>query len=268
MRRHSLRQAANIYLTNRQGNHRERKYRRYVILKMIDDLFITGIAPPTWKAINSTHLQLLVNHWHKQRLKLPTIMNYMTIIRKFLMSIGNCTTNIDNNSLGIIVNKEIRKPKKFSLEQWQKINCPIAKLLLNLQIHFGLTLREAMRVIPDVHVQGHRLWLTREITFNSQDRVVPIRTEAQGNIINEFNLITQNQYTLINVYGYRALCFAWSSALKKLRIPAKKSCRYLYAQILYAQLIPAVENQEIIKFLMDEMGLKSRTTVWSYLHKS
>jgi len=188
MRKNSLRQAANIYLTSNQGSHRYKKYRRYVILKMINDLFITGKVPTHWKAINATHLQLLVTHWQKQRLQPTTIMNYMTIIRKFLLSVNNCTTNIDNQNLGITVNKVPRKPIKIPLEQWQKIQCPVVRLLLNLQIYFGLTLSEAMRIMPSVHVRGHQIFITREIAFNSQDRVIPIRTEAQRNIIDEFNL--------------------------------------------------------------------------------
>lgn len=63
------------------------------------------------------------------------------------------------------------------------------RLLLNLQIHFGLTLSEVMRLIPGVHVQKDKLWLTREMTFNSMDRLVPVRTDVQANIIDEFILV-------------------------------------------------------------------------------
>ncbi len=266
MRQLSLRQEANLYLQSNQDSPRERKYRRYVILKMIEGLFITGKVPPHWKAINATHIQLLVDHWHKQKIKASTMMNYMTIIRKFLLDIGNGATDIDNRSLGIIVSKPLKKPKKIPLEKWQKIDEPVAKLLLNLQIHFGLTLSEAMRLIPGVHVRENKLWLTREITFNSMDRYVPVRSDEQEDIINEFNDVTRNQRTLIELHGHRALCFTWSKALKSLRIPVKKSCRYLYAQVTHKQLTPTYGNDELTRLLMNEMGLKSRTAVWNYLH--
>ncbi len=268
MRKHSLRQEANIYLTSHRGSPRARKYRGYVILKMINDLFITGKVPPHWNAVNNTHIQLLIRHWHKQKIKPSTMMNYMTIIRKFLIAIGNNSTDIDNQSLGIIIPKSTRKPIKISLERWQKISDPSAKLLLNLQIHFGLTLSEAMRLIPGVHIQENKLWLTREITFNSMDRIVPIRSAVQVSFIHEFNLLTQNQHTLIEVHGYRALCFIWHKALKELRIPAKRSCRYLYAQLTYQHFIATQEKDELTKTLMDELGLKSRTTLWGYLREA
>ena len=265
MRKHSLRQEANVYLTSHRGSPRARKYRSYVILKMINDLFITGKVPPHWKAINNTHLQLLVNHWHKQKIKPSTMMNYMTIIRTFLIAMGNCSTGIDNQSLGITIQKSTKKP--ISLERWQKISDPMAKLLLNLQIHFGLTLSEAMSLIPGVHVQESHLWLTREMTFNSMDRIVPIRSAVQIGIINEFNLLTHNQHTLIDEHGYRALCFIWHKALKKLRIPVKRSCRYLYARLTYQQLISTKGKDDVTKLLMDELGLKSHTTLRGYLRE-
>jgi hypothetical protein len=233
---------------------------------MINDLFATGELPPHWKAINATHLQRLVKHWQKQKLNPSTMMNYMTIIRKFLTSIGNCATDVDNPSLGITVSKTPRKKINISLERWQKIDEPLAKLLLNLQIYFGLTLREAMRLIPVVHVRGNTLWVTRDITFNSMDRVIPIRTDTQAKIIDEFNIITQNQHTLVDLYGYRALCFRWNKALKTLRIPVKKSCRYLYAQFAFKQLTPTYTNDSLTKLLMNEMGLTSRVSVWNYLN--
>lgn len=193
-------------------------------------------------------------------------MNYMTIIRKFLSSVGNCATNIDNQSLGIIDNKPNCKRTNITLERWQKIIDPIARLLLNLQMHFGLTFREATHLIPDVHIKENKLWLTREMAFNGQDRVIPIRSDVQDNIINEFNLITKSQYTLVDLHGYRELCRTWNNALKALRIPVKKSCRYLYAQLMFKHLASSYNNDAITKLLMNEMGLTSRISVWNYLN--
>lgn len=105
-----------------------------------------------------------------------------------------------------------------------------------------------------VHVQESHLWLTREMTFNSMDRIVPIRSAVQVSIINEFNLLTQNQHTLIEVHGYRALCFIWHKALKALRIPTKRSCRYLYAQLAYQQLIATHGKNEVKKSRAVRLG--------------
>ncbi|KTD57885.1 phage integrase N-terminal domain-containing protein [Legionella shakespearei] len=266
MRKQSLRQEANLILSSNRGSFRERKYRRYVIYKMINNLFTVGKVPPNWKCIDATHMQLLVKHWHQQKIKPSTMMNYMTIIRKFLRTVGNETTNIDNQSLGIIASRKSHKRVNIPIERWQKIDEPVARLLLNLQIHFGLTLSEAMRLRSDVHVHKDKLWLTRELTFNSMDRCVPFRTDVQTKIIDEFILATDDLSTLIERYGYRSLCFAWNHALKKLRIPVKKSCRYLYAQLMFKELSSTYDKDELTKLLMDEMGLTSRISMWNYFN--
>ena len=51
MRKNQLRQEANIYLhANRQGPYCDRLHRRFVIHKVINDLFSIKDIPPKWHA--------------------------------------------------------------------------------------------------------------------------------------------------------------------------------------------------------------------------
>lgn len=71
MRKHSLRQIASQYLDHdNSGSPRGKKYRRFVILRMIEDLFVLGLAPSNWPGLTSIQLQQLIQHWHKKRLSL------------------------------------------------------------------------------------------------------------------------------------------------------------------------------------------------------
>ncbi|HGC5653725.1 phage integrase N-terminal domain-containing protein [Legionella pneumophila] len=210
MRKHSLRQIVNQYLDHDNSNSpRAKKYRRFVILKMIEDLFVLGLAPSNWPSMSSTQLKQLIQHWQKKKIKPSTLMNYMTIIRKFLCHVGHHAENIDNLSLGLQTKKSKKKTRKTPADLLNKINNPITKVLLGFQIHFGLTLSEAMRILPGVHIQEHELLLTREITFNSKDRKIPIRSEIQIKLIQDFNALTQGNGCLITTHGYRAICFEW-----------------------------------------------------------
>jgi len=268
MRKQSLRQIANHYfIENNCGSSRDKQYRRFVIQKMIGDLFLLGETPPNWHSLTAAHLQKLIEYWLKKRIKPSTLMNYMTIIRNFLSYIGHHLANIDNNNLGLPSKKIINKPTKISADLWQTINDPIARVLFGLQIHFGLTLSEAMRLLPGVHIQDQELLLTREMTFNSQDRKIPFRSDIQSTVINQFNALTQGNQSLIVSHGYRAVCFSWQRTVKALRLPSKKSYRYLYAQQLHAQLSSQLQHYRLSLLIMDEMGLKSRTSLWSYLHE-
>ena len=101
MRKQSLRQTAKRFLnSDNRGCFKERKRRSYVIHKMIDDLFIVGDVPPKWQAIKPAHIQKLVEHWQKRKLKTATIIRHLSIIRKFLYEMECPTANeIFNNNI-------------------------------------------------------------------------------------------------------------------------------------------------------------------------
>ncbi|QRN02798.1 hypothetical protein GH742_02320 [Legionella sp. MW5194] len=50
------------------------------------------------------------------------------------------------------------------------------------------------------------------------------------------------------------------------RLTSKKCWLYLYAQQLNSQLSTQISHYRLSLLIMDEMGLKSRTTLWSYLN--
>ncbi len=268
MQKKSLRQAANYYLqNNRTGSLRDKKQRRYVIHKFIDDLFYLGDAPATWDTLPPKHIYKLVKLWKKRKIKPATIMNHMVIIRHFLMSIDCDISMLTNQNLGLT--KKVRGQEQLRLnpEILEQVQSPIARVLLGCQIHFGLTLSEAMRMVPAIHMQEHQLWLTREMTFNHEDRCVPFQTTEQTKIIEELNQITANHQNLIESHGYDAVLFAWRETLRDLKLPYRKAYRYMYAHLRQKQLITTLSHYKTTLTIMDEMGLKSRTTLWGYLRE-
>ncbi len=266
MQKKSLRQAANHYIqNNRTGSLRDKKQRRYIIYKLIDDLFYLGDTPSTWDALAPEQFHKLVTLWRRKKIKPSTIMNHMTIIRKFLMSLGYETSALENQNLGLTKKPKIKKQPKANPATWEQAQSPIARVLLGLQIHFGLTLSEAMRIVPSIHVQEHQLWLTREITFNNEDRCVLLQTAEQKKILNELTKLTANHKNLIESHGYDAVLFFWQDAVLALKLPPEKTYRYLYAHLRQKALINTLGHYKMTLTIMDEMGLKSRTTLWGYL---
>ncbi|WP_133131461.1 phage integrase N-terminal domain-containing protein [Legionella yabuuchiae] len=268
MRKQSLRQTANRFLsTDNRGCFKERKRRSYVIHKMIDDLFVVGDVPPKWQALKPVHIQKLVEHWQKKKLKTATIMRHLSIIKKFLYEIECPTANeINNKSLGLKRPSKPKKKPRIYPGFWQNISTPSARLLTGLQIQFGLTLSEAMRLNPDFHVQEHSLWITREIATNSHDRFIPIRNDIQVALLREFSFLVGGYGNLINAIGYQTLLCSYRQELTRLKLSSKRNFRYLYARNLKQQLQSVINNYELTWLIMEEMGLSSRTTVWNYLH--
>lgn len=268
MRKQSLRQTANRYLqTDNRGSFKDKKHFTFVIYKMIDDLFIIGNVPPSWHVLKKHHIEKLIEFWQKNKVRPATVMDYMTTIRRFLQSIGCLLSDIDNKSLGLSRQRNTRKAKKIPPEIWSKITMPIAKIIMGMQTQFGLTFSEAIQVIPGVHTKDEKLWITREIAFNSEDRTIPFRNKNQTHILSELSNYTQGNQCLLQLHDYDDILSQWRMALGAMNLSTNKTYRYLYARHLKKELLPILGNYQTDWLIRDEMGIKSRNTLWAYLHE-
>ena len=268
MRKHSLRHTANRYLKmDNRGQFKDKQHRAFVIHKMIDDLFIIGDTPAAWNMLTTVHIQNLIQHWYKRKIKRATIMRYMTTIRHFLSEINCQLTDIDNQSLGLT--RRYNHLKKVTLEpaHWQAIDEPIVRLIIALQIQFGLTFSEAIHFVPDIHQQEDVLWITREIASNSTDRFIPLRNQMQKNTLVDLNTLTSSSQSLAQRYGSTLIHAQWHSVLTERNLPANQSFRYLYAQQLKMELVPILGSYQTSWLIREEMGIKSRNTLWLYLNE-
>ena len=268
MRKQSLRQTANRYLqTDNRGSFKDKKHGTFVIHKMIDDLFLIGNVPPSWQTLKKHHIEKLIEFWRKNKIKPATIMDYMTTIRKFLQGIDCLLSDIDNKSLGLSRQRTTRKAKKILPDIWAKITQPIAKVIMGMQTEFGLTFSEAIQVIPGVHTKDNMFWITREIAFNSEDRTIPFRNKNQMLILSELSNYTQGNQCLLQLHDYDDILSQWRMALRAMNLSTNKTYRYLYARQLKKELLPILGNCQTDWLIRDEMGIKSRNTLWAYLHE-
>lgn len=266
MRKNELRRFANNQLSlDNTGSHRDKRHRAFVISKIINDLFKIGQCPPNWHALNQSHIQTLVQLWKKQRIKTVTVMKYMTVLRHFLKHINHPIDGIDNISLKLIREKLEANYQAINTGTIEKITNPFIKALLQLQIYFGLTFSEGYRLIPDIHIRNNMLWLTRDITFNHQDRAIPIRNDEQLTILESFRSLNQRNESMLETHGHRTILSTHQRMMKLAGLSSKQTYRYLYAQYQYRELSKILSHQEASRVIMNEMGLKSRTTLWSYL---
>lgn len=267
MRKYSLRQTANRYLKmDNRGSFKDKKHRAFVIHKMIDDLFLIGQVPQSWKALEKHHIEQLVQHWKKNDINPVTIMRYMTTIRKYLANIGCPLADIDNQSLQLFRSKVHKRKTDIQPDIWESMHLHIPRMIMALQTQFGLSFSEAIQLNPDIHIKEHGLWITREISFNSEDRMIPIRNSNQQLIVTKLCKLSDNQ-SIIDTNSYDDIRMAWRNELSTHHLPTNKSWRYLYARWLYQALCPILGNYQTCWVIRDEMGIKSRNTLWLYLNE-
>lgn len=269
MRQGSLRQTANRYLKmDHRGSFKDKQHRVYVIHKMIDDLHIIGSVPASWRGLKFQHIHALVQRWKKLNIQPATIMRYMTVIRYFLNHIDCPIDGIDNKNLCLTRNYKRRNNTiKLQSDVWKTITEPCIRLIMALQTEFGLTFGEAIRFIPDIHYREQGLWITRDIAFNSEDRTIPVRNESQKEILTDLIIYTQGSDNLMQHHSYDKIRDQWRQTLTEYNLPTNKNFRYLYAQQLRAALSPIIGNYQIGWLIRDEMGIKSRNTLWLYLNE-
>jgi hypothetical protein len=266
MRKSNLRQHVDNYCRyDHTGSFRSRKHRHFVLHKMIRDLFHIGFVPPKWHAITRDDIQQLVMYWQKEKIKPSTIMKYMRVIRDFFEKIEHKIPAISNRDLGIKRCKIPAKNVLFSNDILDKISDTIAKILLEFQVYFGLTVSEALRLSPEINLQENSLWITRDIATNSHDRMIPIRNNKQLEIIKSFLILCPEQ-NLISTYGYHPVRHIYNTALKAKGLPSSKSYRSLYAKNNYEELSKILTAYLTKQTIMREMGLRSRRTLWTYLN--
>lgn len=267
MRKYNLRQTANQYLKlGNQGSYKLKKQRAYVIRKMIDDLYAIGDVPSSWKSIQSHHIHQLVSHWKKSKIRSSTIMNHMTIVRHYLKSIECAIPNIDNKSLQLSKTRKRKRKLKIQHDHWQSWDNPIPRLIMALQTEFGLTFQEAIYIKPEINIQADCVWITRNISFNSLDRTIPIRFETQKALLNEIKNMTEDK-SIAEFHDYEDTRLAWRKSLKKHALPINKVYRYLYARQIYQSLLPILGKYETYWVIQSEMGIKSRDSLWRYLNE-
>lgn len=249
------------------GSYRARKHRYFVLHKIIRDLYHIDFVPVKWHAITQKHIQKLVLYWQSKQIQPSTIMKYMTVFRGFLQKIDHKLTSIENHSLGITQSKKSRDFIDISESISDKFSSPTAKLLFAFQAFFGLTLSEAMRLVPDIHIQENNLWITREIASSSYDRFIPIRNHDQIKIIQLFQSLCRQDQNLISTFGYHHVRESYSLQLTSLGLTSSKTYRYLYARMVHKELTNSLSNYLVCQTIMREMGIQSRMTLWSYLNE-
>ena len=266
-RKSTLIDTVNQYMNyDNQGAYKQRQLRRFVLTKIINALYALREVPPTWYALNTHHVEQLVSFWKKSGLKNATIMNYLIHLRFFLNKINHQIDGISNTELKLVKLRAILKPVIDRDEILSQLQDPIAYALFGLQSYFGLTLSEAMYIVPTIHVDDKELWITREISTNSKDRIILMQNARQQELMSAVKRLIPSEKSLISQFGESDVRLAYRYALRKLRLPTKIQYRYLYAKARLIELAHLPKKVRITA-IKQEMSINAESTVWSYCHE-
>ena len=226
----------------RHGSHGSQAERRKNLNVSANDLHELG-----YKGIKGAenlkpkHIQALVHHWKGKGLSVSTIKNRMVYLRwvatqtnnPSLLKKDNAYYNIENRVYATNEDKALR----FTDAEIAKISSPEIRLSAELQREFGLRREESMKfrvsVACDNPSTDNSISLQGSWCKNGRPREVPIRTDAQRDLLSRVSAHTGNGSLIPAHKSYVTHLKLYESQMSEAGIGRSHGARHAYAQDLY-----------------------------------
>ena len=181
---------ANKLLNQHNPSSFATKSERFKTIKLVDkQLLELGFKGLELKSLKPKHVDSLLQKWQADELSPGTIKNRMTHIRWLAEKINKKgLVPPSNTDLGVAKRVYVtneNKGRTVSQEQLNSIPDQHLKMSLKLQVAFGLRREEAMKIQPEKADHGDHLVLDASWCKGGRDRVIPILTEAQRELLKE-----------------------------------------------------------------------------------
>ncbi len=224
----------------REGSYATQSNREWVLSLMANQLHELGYRKMTPQSLKPKHIEALVKRWFGQELPVGTIKNRMAVIRWWAHKVNKQNVVARSNEhYGIpdrhfITNES--KARSVTREQLEKVRDEHVRMSLELQQAFGLRREEAMKFQPSFADRGDHLVLKASWTKGGRERTLPVRTEAQRDVLNRARRLA----------GFGSLIPSNRNYVHQMRVYEGNTCRaglskmhglrHAYAQNRYEEL--------------------------------
>lgn len=266
-----LKESKKILSSIRSGSPRTRNSYETIIRKSIKELYQLKCPINSVYDVNNQHIEKLITYWKSIKLSNGTIGNRLTVLRKYF---NLCKHNIDiatNKELGFTRKVVHREHTHLSKDIITQVQHHLTKLLLKLQIYFGLTKNEAIHFkVQPYKVQASQnnyLLVSGNIASNNKTRLCCIYSPEQEETIKELFNELGSFLSLSEKFNHRVISNIYSSELAILECSALTPFRSIFARNRYQYLISKNQfnSKESIKVISDEMGISEKNIIKGWL---
>jgi integrase len=175
-----------------------------------------------------------------QDLSIGTIKNRMAAIRWWANKVDKRNVvSRTNEHYGIpdrrfVTNES--KAKTVTQAQLEKIKDEHVRMSLELQQAFGLRREEAMKIRPCIADQGDHLFLQASWTKGGRERVVPIRTEQQREVLDRAHRLAGRGSLIPANRNYVQQMRVYEGNTRRAGLHHMHGLRHAYAQTRYEEL--------------------------------
>ena len=172
---------------NRDGSHATQAKRAYLLSQIANQLHVLGFKGLSARSLRPKHVSALVSLWQRDRMAVGTIKNRLAAVRWWARKVNRRSAVAKGNDFYGIPSRQMvssfSKAQTLSAAQLARITDRHVYLSLELQRAFGLRREEALKFRPNYADRGDRLVLKASWTKGGKSRVIPIRIDAQRNLL-------------------------------------------------------------------------------------
>lgn len=200
----------------------------------------------TPESLKPKHVEYLVAKWTEQELSPGTIKNRLAHVRWWAEKVGKASMLPKSNTgmnaaIDLNIDKRshvatVSKAREIDSEKLAGIKDKHVTFSLKMQREFGLRREEAIKFKPSYAVQGDKLQLKASWTKGGRPREIPIRTQAQRDLIAEVNAFVVRGALIPANRNYIKQLNVYKAETQKVGMDFNHGLRHCYAQTRYLEL--------------------------------
>ena len=224
----------------REGSYATQRNRERILTQATNVLHGMGYRQMQARSLKPKHIEALVKHWQERDLSTGTIKNRMAALRWWATKVNKQNVMAKSNEHYGIPDRRFvtneSKARELTENQLGQVKDIHVRMSLELQRAFGLRREEAMKFQPSYADKGNHIKLKASWTKGGRPRSIPVRTEAQREVLNRARSLA----------GFGSLIPPHRSYVQQLRVyegnttraglSSMHGLRHAYAQERYEEL--------------------------------
>lgn len=234
---HQLKQ---LCKNNRDGSYGTQVQRERVLTLIANQLRDLGFRQLHAKSLRPKHVEALVKHWLEAKVAVGTIKNRMAAIRWWAAKVNRRNVVArSNDHYGIPRRQYANSANRVTAldkDKLAQVTDEHVRMSLELQREFGLRREEAIKIRPVLADKGDVLWLKPSWTKGGRAREIPIRTEAQRELLDRARALAGKGSLIPAEKNYKAQKNRYEGQCIRAGLCKMHGLRHAYAQRRFEEI--------------------------------
>jgi len=229
-----------LVFESKDGSHSTRAARKHILIQAADTLHELGYKKLKPEGLKPKHVEALVARWKAEQLSAGTIKNRMSHLRWWAGAVGKPAIIARENEFYQIEKRTYvtgeNKARDLDEEKLAKVTDQYTRMSLRMQAAFGLRREEAIKFSPTYADKGDRITLKPSWTKGGRAREIPIRNEAQRQLLDEVHRFAGRGALIPGNKNYVQQMRTYERNTVKAGLDRNHGLRHAYAQTRYEEL--------------------------------